>query len=63
MKNQKIKKSNFYGETVFNIAVYYCYRNRSIGKRASKRALLSAVAIAQYLQKLPETKKEKINGI
>lgn len=62
MKNKKIKKSDFYGETVFNIAVHYCYRNRSIGKRASKRALMSAVIIAQYLQKLPETEREKIRG-
>lgn len=62
MKNKKIKKNDFYGETVFNITVHYCYRNRSIGKRALKRALTSAVIIAQYLQKLPGTEKKKIRG-
>lgn len=63
MKKQKIKRGGFYGETVFYIAAYNCSRNYVIGRRNSKRALSSVLAITNYLHNLPETSKEKINGI
>ena len=63
MKKQKIKRGGFYGETVFNIAAYNCSRNYFIGRRNSKRALSSVLAITNYLHNLPETSMEKINGI
>lgn len=64
MKKQKIKnKGGFYGEAIFNIAAYNCNHNYIIGRNNSKRALSSVLAITNYLHNLPETSKEKINGI
>lgn len=63
MKKQKIKRGGFYGEKVFNIAAYNCSRNYIIGRCNSKRALSSVLVITNYLHNLPETPKEKINGI
>ena len=63
MKKQKIKRGGFYGESVFNLAAYKCSRNYTIGRRNSKRALSSVLAITNYLHNLPETSKEKINEV
>lgn len=62
MKKQRIRnRGGFYGEKIFNIAAYNCSRNYVIGKRNSKRALSSVLAITNYLHNLPETSKEKPN--
>lgn len=64
MKKQKIKnRSGFYGEAIFNIAAYNCSRNYVVGRRNSKRALSSVLAITNFLHNLPETSKEKIKNI
>lgn len=64
MKKQKIKnRGDFCGEAIFNIAAYHCSRNYIVGRRNSKRALSSVLAITNFLHNLPETSKEKINGI
>lgn len=64
MKKQKIKnRDDFYGEAIFNIAAYNCSRNYIVGRRNSKRTLSQVLAITNFLHNLPETSKEKINGI
>lgn len=64
MKKWKIKNGdNFYGEAIFNIATYNCSRNYIVGRRNSKRALSSVLAITNFLHNLPETSKEKIKNI
>lgn len=64
MKKQKIKnRGDFYGEAIFNIAAYNCSRNYIVGRRNSKRTLSQVLAITNFLHNLPETSKEKINGI
>lgn len=64
MKKQKIKnRDDFYGEAIFNIAAYNCSRNYIVGRRNSKRVLSQVLAITNFLHNLPETSKEKINGI
>lgn len=64
MKKWKIKNGdNFYGEAIFNIAAYNCSRNYTVGRRNSKRALSSVLAITNFLHNLPETSKEKIKNI
>ena len=55
-------KEIFY-EAIFNIAVYNCNRNYIIGCNNSKRALSSVLVITDYLDNLPKTSKEKVNGI
>ena len=58
MKKQKIKnRGDFYGEAIFNIAAYNCCRNYVVGRRNSKRALSSVLAITNFLHNLPETSK------
>lgn len=64
MKKQKIRnRDNFYGEAIFNIAAYNCSRNYVVGKRNSKRALSSVLAITNFLHNLPETSKKEIKNI
>ncbi len=64
MKKQKIKnRGRFYGETIFNIAAYNCSHNYTVGRRNSKRALSSVLAITNFLHNLPETSKKKIKSI
>ena len=64
MKKWKIKNgNNFYGEAIFNIAAYNCSRNYVVGKRNSKRALSSVLAITNFLHNLPETSKKEIKNI
>lgn len=64
MKKQKIRnRGNFYGEAIFYIAAYNCNRNYYTGRRNSKRALSSALAITNFLHNLPETPKEKNKNI
>lgn len=64
MKKQKIKnRGNFYGEAIFNIAAYNCSRNYTVGRRNSKRALSSVLAITNFLHNLPETSKKEIKNI
>lgn len=64
MKKQKIKnRGDFYGEAIFYIAAYNCNRNYYTGRRNSKRALSSALAITNFLHNLPETSKEKNKNI
>ena len=59
MKKQKIKnRGDFYGEAIFNIAAYNCSRNYVVGRRNSKRALSSVLAITNFLRNLPETSKD-----
>ena len=58
MKKQKIKRDGFYGEAIFNIAAYNCSRNYTIGRRNSKHALSSVLAITSYLQNMPKTSEE-----
>lgn len=64
MKKQKIKRRDFYGEAIFNIAAYNCNSNYVIGGHNSKRALSSVLAITNYLHNLSETStKGKLNGV
>ena len=64
MKKWKIKNGdNFYGEAIFNIAAYNCSRNYIVGRRNSKRALSSVLAITNFLHNLPETSKKEIKNI
>lgn len=64
MKKQKIKnRGDFYGEAIFNIAAYNCSRNYAVGRRNSKRALSSVLAITNFLHNLPETSKKEIKNI
>lgn len=64
MKKQKIKnRGNFCGEAIFNIAAYNCSRNYTVGRRNSKRALSSVLAITNFLHNLPETSKKEIKSI
>ena len=64
MKKQKIKnRGDFYGEAIFNIAAYNCSCNYIVGRRNSKRALSSVLAITNFLHNLPETSKKKIKSI
>lgn len=64
MKKQKIKnRGDFYGEAIFYIAAYNCNRNYYTGRRNSKRALSSMLAITNFLHNLPETSKEKNKNI
>ena len=64
MKKQKIKnRGYFHGEAIFNIAAYNCSRNYIIGRRNSKRALSSVLAITNFLHNLPETSKKEIKNI
>ena len=64
MKKWKIENGdNFYGEAIFNIAAYNCSRNYVVGKRNSKRALSSVLAITNFLHNLPETSKKEIKNI
>lgn len=64
MKKWKIKNGdNFYGEAIFNIAAYNCSRNYVVGRRNSKRALSSVLAITNFLHNLPETSKKEIKNI
>lgn len=59
MKRQKIKnRSDFYGETIFNIATYNCSHSYTIGGKNSKRATSQMLAITNYLHNLPKTSKE-----
>lgn len=64
MKKQKIKnRGDFYGGAIFNIAAYNCSRNYIVGRRNSKRALFSVLAITNFLHNLPETSKKEIKNI
>ena len=64
MKKWKIKNGdNFYGEAIFYIAAYNCNRNYYTGRRNSKRALSSALAITNYLHNLQKTPKKEIKNI
>ena len=64
MKKWKIKNGdNFYGEAIFNIAAYNCSHNYTVGRRNSKRALSSVLAITNFLHNLPETSKKEIKNI
>lgn len=64
MKKQGIKdRGNLYGEAIFNIAAYNCSRNYVVGRRNSKRALSSVLAITDFLHNLPETSKKEIKSI
>lgn len=64
MKKQKIKNGdNFYGEAIFNIAAYNCSRNYVVGRRNSKRAFSSVLAITNFLHNLSKTSKKKIKNI
>lgn len=64
MKKWKIKNGdNFYGEAIFNIAAYNCSCNYVVGRRNSKRALSSVLAITNFLNNLPETSKKEIKNI
>ena len=64
MKKWKIENGdNFYGEAIFNIAAYNCSRNYVVGRRNSKRALSSVLAITNFLHNLPETSKKEIKNI
>ena len=64
MKKQKIRnRGNFYGEAIFNITAYNCSRNYVVGRRNSKRALSSVLAITNFLHNLPETSKKEIKNI
>lgn len=64
MKKQKIKnRGDFYGEAIFNNAAYNCSRNYIVGRRNSKRALSSVLAITNFLHNLPETSKKEIKNI
>lgn len=64
MKKQKIRnRSDFYGEPVFNIAIYYCNRDNNFCKKNSKRAVSSAIAFTDYFQNIPKKKKRKTNDI
>lgn len=64
MKKWKIRnRDDFYGEAVFYIATYNCNRNYFTGKRNSKRALSSVLAITSFLHNLPETSKKEIKNI
>lgn len=49
-------------EPIYNIAVYYCYKNDSNGKRKSKRALASVMAIMNYLDSIPKKNVKKSQG-
>ena len=62
MKKQKIKKSGFYGEIIFNITAYNATRNFTVGKRNSKRAYLSVTVLIYYMDNLPNTSGKKTNG-
>lgn len=46
-------------EPIYNIAVYYCYKNDRNGKRKSKRALESVAAIMNYLDSIPKKSVKK----
>lgn len=46
-------------EPVYNLVVYYCYRNSNNGKRKSKRVLTSVSAITSYLDSIPKKNTEK----
>lgn len=64
MKKQKIRnKCGFYGESVFNIASYYCNRNYNFRKKNSKRAVFSAIVFTDYFQNISKKKKGKTNDI
>lgn len=64
MKKWKIKNGdNFYGEAIFNIAACNCSRNYVVGRRNSKRALSSVLAITNFLHNLPETSKKEVKNI
>ena len=64
MKKWKIEnRGNFYGGAIFNIAAYNCSRNYVVGRRNSKRALSSVLAITNFLHNLPETSKKEIKNI
>ena len=64
MKKQKIRnRGSFYGEAIFNIAAYNCSRNYVVGRRNSKRALSSVLAITNFLHNLPETSKKETKSI
>lgn len=64
MKKQKIRnRSDFNGDAIFNIAAYNCSRNYVVGRRNSKRALSSVLAITNFLHNLPETSKKEIKSI
>lgn len=63
MKKQKIKnRGGFCGEAIFSIAAYNCTRNYIVGRRNSKHALSSVLAITNFIHNLPETSKEKLNS-
>ena len=60
MKKQKIKnKRTYVTEPIYNIAFYYCNRNYGFHKRNSKRALLSVIAITEYLHNITKKTLEK----
>lgn len=64
MKKWKIKNGdNFYGEAIFNIAAYNCSHNYTVGRRNSKRALSSVLAITNFLHNLQKTSKKEIKNI
>lgn len=64
MKKQKIKnRDDFYDEAIFNIVASNCSRNYIVGRRNSKRALSSVLAITNFLHNLPETSKKEIKNI
>lgn len=64
MKKQKIRnRGNFYGEAIFNIATYNCSRNYVVGRRNSKRAFSSVLAITNFLDNLQKTSKKEIKNI
>ena len=64
MKKQKIKnRGDFYGGAIFNIAAYNCSRNYIVGRRNSKCALSSVLAITNFLHNLQKTSKKEIKNI
>lgn len=50
MKRQKIKRGDYYGETIFNIASYNMSRNYAIGKKNTKRVISQYMVIIDYLE-------------
>ena len=54
------KKVKEITEPIFNLAAYNTSRNYVVGRRNSKRASSSVLAITNFLHNLPETSKEEI---
>lgn len=58
MKRQKIRRDDFYGETIFNLASYTLSRNYTIGEKNTKRATAQYLAINNYLESCKARQKE-----